>query len=289
MPGAKGHHKGVHMSWLIRVRLVASSVGAFLVLTLPLGGSVPSLAAGVPPLAKSSNVTVLGNVPTGPALGMNFKDHYAFITGPAGLTVLDIIAPAAPAKVAFFPLPHFENEDVDLCGNLLLITNDRESRDLGAILYVLSIASPTQPELLAALPLGLTGQGRGACHIANFVKPDCTQAWIDGGNLVEVVDLTIPSQPRSLGKFESVASRSDAFMVTHDTEADPKGMLWSVGGGGAAGYRLTADPLNPEFVASTSPDGINPSPFNDFILHNSQRNGNVLLITEEDYVDTDET
>jgi hypothetical protein len=277
------------MALVTRRRLFAPAIGALVAFSLQLSGASQSLAVAVPPLAKSSNVTVLGNVPTGPALGMNFKDHYAFITGPTGLTVLDIAAPATPTKVAFFPLPHFENEDVDLCGNVLLITNDRESRDLGAILYVFSIASPTQPALLAALPLGVTGQGRGSGHIANFVKPDCTQAWIDGGNLVEVVDLTVPSQPRSLGKFESVASRSDAFMVSHDTEADSTGMLWSVGGGGAAGYRLSNDPLNPQFVASTSPDGVNPSPFNDFILHNSKRNGNVLLITEEDYVDTDET
>jgi hypothetical protein len=99
----------------------------------------------------------------------------------------------------------------------------------------------------------------------------------------------VPSQPISLGKFESVASRSDAFTVSHDTEADATGLLWSVGGGGAAGFRLSNDPVTPQFVASTSPDGVNPSPFNDFILHNSKRNGNVLLITEEDYVDTDET
>jgi hypothetical protein len=277
------------MSRLRRLRLVASIIGASLIFALPFGSAGRSLAAGVPPLAKSDNVTVLGNVPTGPAFGMNFKGHYAFVTGPTGLTVLDIVNPAAPAIVAAFPLPHFENEDVDLCGDLLLIANDRESRDLGAILYVLSIAVPTRPTLLAALPLGLTGQGRGAGHIANFVKPDCSQAWIDGGNLVEVIDLTVPAQPRSLGKFESVASRSDAFTVTHDTEADGTGILWSVGGGGAAGYRLTNDALNPQLVASTSPDGINPSPFNDFILHNSQRNGNVLLITEEDYIDTDET
>ena len=31
---------------------------------------------------------------------------------------------------------------------------------------------------------------------------------------------------------------------------------------------------------------MNPSPYNDFILHNSQRRGNTLLITEEDYIDT---
>ncbi|MGI8617432.1 MAG: hypothetical protein ACR2L4_11760 [Actinomycetota bacterium] len=98
-----------------------------------------------------------------------------------------------------------------------------------------------------------------------------------------------PAAPRSLGKFESEASKSPNFRVSHDTERDSKGVLWSVGGGGAAGYQLTADPLAPRLVSSTGTAAVNPSPYNDFILHNSKRNGNTLLITEEDYVDIDET
>ena len=140
----------------------------------------------------------------------------------------------------------------------------------------------------AVLPLGLTGSGRGAGHIANFVKPDCSQAWVDGGDHVEVVDLTIPSAPRSLGKFESAASLSDAFNVSHDTELDSTGTVWSSAG---AAPRATSSPpirSRPSCSGTTGTAGRNPSPYNDFILHNSQRRGNTLLITEEDYIDTDE-
>jgi hypothetical protein len=178
---------------------------------------------------------------------------------------------------------------VDLCGNTLIVVNDRAEQDIGAVLYVVSIANPTAPALTAVLPLGLTGSGRGSGHIANFSKADCSQLWVDGGELVEVVDLRIPSAPRSLGKFESAASLSDDFKVTHDTELDSTKTLWSVGGGGAAGYKTTADPLKPKLLGTTGTAGRNPSPYNDFILHNSQRRGSTLLITEEDYIDTSET
>ena len=47
--------------------------------------------------------------------------------------------------VTFLPLPHFENEDVDLCGNTLIVVNDREARDLGSLMYVISIANPAAP------------------------------------------------------------------------------------------------------------------------------------------------
>jgi hypothetical protein len=240
-----------------------------------------------PPLAASSNVHTVGHVP-GTAAGMVFRDHYAYVSGWTGVTVLDIAQADSPRVVGELPLPHFENEDVDACGDTLIVVNDRAEFDLGSVMYVVNIANRTLPMVRAVLPLGISGgTGRGSGHIANFVKTDCTQAWVDGGDRVEVVDLTFPSAPRSLGKFESAASHSD-FNITHDTELDSTGTLWSVGGGGAAGYRLTANPLAPQLLGTTGAAGANPSPYNDFILHNSQRRGKTLLITEEDYIDTSE-
>jgi hypothetical protein len=274
--------------------------GGFLKLSLfaALTGLIALLAAAPagaqtlpaePPLSASSNVHVLGHIP-GSAAGMNFKGNYAFVSGWGGITVLDISTPDQPKAAGALPLPHFENEDVDLCGNVLLVVNDRVTRDLGAVMYVIDISDPTRPTLgpTGVLPLGLTGSGRGSGHIANFVKPDCSQAWVDGGDHVEVVDLTDPRAPHSLGKFASAAADSDAFRVSHDTELDNTGTVWNVGGGGAAAYKLTTSPLNPQLLATTGDAGRNPSPYNDFILHNSQRRGDTLLVTEEDYIDTDE-
>ncbi len=113
--------------------------------------------AGEPPLAASSNVRHVANLP-GSAAGMNFKDHYAYVSGWGGITVLDIAQADSPQLVGVLPLPHFENEDVDLCGNTLIVVNDRVASDLGSIMYVVSIANPTSPVVSAVLPLGLTGE-----------------------------------------------------------------------------------------------------------------------------------
>jgi hypothetical protein len=273
------HRRGITKPMM----LFAVAAVVALIAAMPAAAQVPA----EPPLATSSNVHVIGHVP-GSAAGMTFKDHYAFVSGWGGLTVLDIAKADSPKPVGALPLPHFENEDVDLCGNTLIVVNDRATRDLGSVLYVVSVANPTSPVVTAVLPLGLTGNGRGSGHIANFVKPDCSQLWVDGGDHVEVVDVSVQTAPRSLGKFESAAADSDAFRVSHDTELDSTGTVWNVGGGGAAGYKLTADPLAPQLLGTTGDAGRNPSPYNDFILHNSQRRGKTLLVTEEDYIDTDE-
>jgi hypothetical protein len=51
---------------------------------------------------------------------------------------------------------------------------------------------------------------------------------------------------------------------------------------------VTSNPRVPTLLGTTGTAGRNPSPYNDFILHNSQRRGDTLLLTEEDYIDTDE-
>ncbi len=198
-----------------------------------------------------------------------------------------------PLRSGLCRFPHFENEDVDACGDTLLVSNDRGTRDVGAILYVVDISDPATPSLLSETPIGWTGESgiRGGGHIANFVTDDCRWVWLDGGDKVDVVDLKDRAAPVHVGRFESAASLSDAFKVTHDTEKDSKGNLWSVGGGGAAGYKMTDDPLAPKLLGVTGSEAVNDDftaqegNLNDFILHNSQRRGKKLLVTEEDYID----
>ena len=84
----------------------------------------------------------------------------------------------------------------------------------------------------------------------------------------------------------------------HYWDFDTAGLGWHTGSGGAAGFDVS-DPTNPVLVTGTNDLG-RGKPINDFILHNSMRpnakafvkgaapslaNGNVLLVTEEDYAD----
>src|SRR3954463_2170920 len=125
---------------------------ALLAAALVTASALPAAAVTPePPLAASSNVHVLDHIP-GTAAGMNFKDHYAFVSGWTGVMVLDIANPAAPKIAGGLALPHFENEDVELCGNTLIVVNDREAKDIGSGMYVIGISPPPSPPRSAHLP-----------------------------------------------------------------------------------------------------------------------------------------
>ena len=70
----------------IKTSLLALAAVAAALVVAPAAGEGDSLE---PPLAASSNVHLLAHVP-GTAAGMNFKDHYAYVSGWSGITVLDI-------------------------------------------------------------------------------------------------------------------------------------------------------------------------------------------------------
>ena len=91
----------------------------------------------------SGNVSPLLTLPVGKPVGVRFRDNHMFVTGTDGLTVYDISDPALPKPVGALPLPHFENEDVEVCGDTVLITNDRESKDYGGVLNVIDVANPS--------------------------------------------------------------------------------------------------------------------------------------------------
>ena len=127
-----------------RRRRIGSLVSLLaLAAVIAVSSAMPAGGAAEPPLAASSNVHYLAHIP-GTAAGMNFTDHYAYVSGWGGITVLDIAKADSPQPVGLLPLPHFENEDVDLCGNTLIVVNDREVQDLGSVMYVVSIANPTR-------------------------------------------------------------------------------------------------------------------------------------------------
>ncbi|MBD0323643.1 MAG: hypothetical protein ICV72_09685 [Aldersonia sp.] len=78
----------------------------------------------IPGTAKSDNVTLLSTIPEPGVIGARFRNGVMYVTSTFGLTTWDVTTAATPKPLGRLPLPHFENEDVDLGGNILLLSTD---------------------------------------------------------------------------------------------------------------------------------------------------------------------
>lgn len=256
-------------------------------------------------LIASDNVELLTTLPNPGVIGARFRDGLMYTTGVAGVVIYDVgTDPANPALVGQLPLPHFENEDVDLGGDILLVSND--AAESTGILYVVSIADPANPEVISEVQMGGNPLLGGPGHTASCVL-DCAFALITDSGGYRVIDLRDPANPVTLGTRPSPAAGD--LGITHDIQVDADGMVWAVGYGGTAGYAIPDD-ADAYYAMVTGEDGGTPrlgdlvtdngdiagsqyathfgtqdTEYNDYIHHNSHRPGNsdLIYVTEEDY------
>lgn len=294
-------------------RVAAAILTAVAVLAPPgLSGARADLADPPDPTGflASDNIEVHSVFPQQAAVGARFRDNYMFLTSLSGLIVYDISDPLAPVPVGAHPLPHFQNEDVDLGSDILLISND--SAESYGVLYIFDISQPSAPKLIgqpyqmggnpagpvvdAADFLGVVPDQMNPGHTASCIL-DCTFAWVSDAGGMRVIDLTNPASPVTLGTFGTPAAGD--LGITHDVQTDENGIAWISGYGGVSGYAVPADyaqgvhaaaeagvaALNEYhkslLVADTDKSGESRygttfglddgSTYNDFILHNSQR------------------
>ena len=232
----------------------------------------------------SDNVSPVFALPGIHPIGARIQGRHMYVTSVEGVTILDISDPRRPVPVGALPLPHFENEDVDVGNGLLVITNDAEFSGAG-IVHVVDVRNPRQPKLLAsfdnnggasgelmsAVLLGFTrdmvrlftGQDlpipqavmdefkAGIGHTASCIH-DCDYLYLAGtGAGIEVLDLR---KVRETGEIRLVKFWRPEItgFATHDVQVDSKGLAWIVGGEGTAAYDVT-DPENPTLVTRTNP------------------------------------
>ena len=119
----------------------------------------PTAPAQQPPARKSDNVKWLESIAEPQVVSARFKGTKMFVSTLKGLAVYEVANPANPQRIGFLPLPHFENEDVDMSvgGNFVLISND-PSEGKG-ILYVIDVGNPASPSIKGTMDTGIADLG----------------------------------------------------------------------------------------------------------------------------------
>lgn len=286
----------------IRV-LFAVALLSGLVHTSPTSASTPVVADGL---------ELVMTIPEIGAVGGKVREirgrPYFVMTSLRGVSAYDVSAPELPVLVSHLPLPHIQNEDVDLTDDILLIAVDPAfSASAAGGLYVVDLSGLPGPMTFAHVnPLtgnrfrgtwtdpadGRTFQYTGG-HTVSCIRDDCSWAYATGpggsSSRLYAIDLRDPSEP--------VLARSWISDVgsTHDLQMDATGLAWMVGSRGFVALDTT-DPLNPVIVTRHDPGEVGYHhnswrPRADEWVPRSSgdddpalRPGEKLLITEENWL-----
>ena len=247
-----------------------------------------------------------------------------FVTsGLDSIRVFDVTDPADPELVGVLPNVLFENEAMN-CGErrtkngvirfaligvdlVQAAPEDIQHTNLGGgELIVVDVTDPTSPSILSRT------EGSTSTHtVACVDQRNCSYAYSAGNNESDphfsIFDLRKIRKPREVDRRPKKAGLQPFVSPTagHKWNFDAAGIGTHTGWGGASMWNLDR-PARPRLLTTTGAAGRGEDPrfegYNDFILHNayrpnakrfkpgakpSLRNGNILLITEEDYEQTD--
>ena len=293
--------------------------GLFFAALLGTGGSAG--AQGGTPLTNSPNVESIDREPGTLAISGVFSPTapYFYVSGLDQVTVFDVSNPKNPQRVGQLANAIFENEAMTLgerpekgkTRRFVLLGNDlyqasagpggiQRGRIGGGELIVVDVTDPTSPAIIGRTPSTGTGAATTSTHTVACMNPSCSIAYSAGDSgKFSVFDLSDLTKPRQVAELPSPAAAPNPVFTSgsgHHWSVDGASVAWHTGSGGTAAFDVR-DPSRPKALNGTDANGT-ASPYNDFIHHNSQRpnarafkpgkspsvaNGNVALVTEEDY------
>ena len=279
------------------------------------------LAGTSVPLVTSPNVRFVTNVPDTAAISGVFAKTapYFYVSSLDSITTYDVSDPLRPWIVGTLPIANFENEAVNygekkrsdgtierfvLVGADAVAASPTDPDHIGTSnkVLVVDVTDPAAPYVRSSVATTTN------THTISCVRAtDCRFAYTAGGRgKFSVIDLRNLDAPKELEVLTSPAAKpNDVFTrgAGHKWNFDNAGYGLHTGSGGVAVFDVK-DPANPVPVQGTNALGTDNRPegadsgWNNFIHHNADRpnaskfvagaapsvaNGNVVLVTEEDY------
>ncbi len=277
------------------------------------------------PLISSNNVSLASSNPSSAGIaGCFLKTKPLFVQSNLdSVRVYDVSKPTRPTLTGVLPSVQFENEAMN-CGErkyangevrrFALVGVDLYQASPGDIshvnvgggeLMIVDVTDPAAPRIAGRAP------GTTSTHTVSCVtQTNCTYAYSAGNNKqgrFSIFDLRDLDRPVEVDSDPSTPGVQGFKSPTagHEWDFDAAGIGTHTGFKGASMWS-TRNPRAPKLITTTGAAGQGTDPrypgWNDFILHNSQRpnarkfrngaapslaNGNILLVTEEDYEQTD--
>ncbi len=297
------------------LRAVLSSSGSAAVDTPNTSDNVTHLTT-VPGLPSAGGTAGISGcfLPTAP---------YFVTSGLESVQVFDVSSPRAPERVGVLDNAVFENEAMN-CGERRVDGKVQRFALIGVDLYqessddpdhynvgdneliLVNVTQPDNPRIMSRIPVS------SSTHTVTCIDVrQCRTVYTAGsGGRFSVIDLDDLQQPREIDFVADQPGTQGRVSPVigwagHSWDADAAGYGLHTGADGSAVFDL-GKPRRPRVLTTTgsfaTEDGEQNTGWNDFIHHNSWRphaeqfrpgaraslgNGNVLLVTEEDYEQTD--
>ncbi|MGH2969270.1 MAG: LVIVD repeat-containing protein [Solirubrobacteraceae bacterium] len=273
------------------------------------------------PLVTSPGVRLVDNFPETQGISGEFAKtgDFFYVSSLDSISVFDTSDPLHPKLTGTLPNLVFENEAMTygerkVDGELkrfVLVGNDlynvavdpaagpQRGRVGGGEVIVVDVTDETTPHVRARTPAAGAGTVTSSTHTVQCLTAACNFAYTAGDvGEFSIIDLRDLDNPVQIATAKSPASAPNAIFTRgsgHYWDFDAAGVGWHTGSGGSVAFDVS-DPLAPKALNATNEQGT-ATPWNDFIHHNSMRpnagrfragspsvrNGNVLLVTEEDY------
>lgn len=264
------------------------------------------------PIVSTPNIRHVANFPDTAAISGCFGKTapYFYVSSLDSVNVFDVSDPLKPKLTGVLDNLVFENEAIN-CGEkredgqtrrFVLVGIDLTQgsssdpthvRPVGFNeLMVVDVTDPSRPFIRSR-----TETSTSTHTVACVRDTACEYAYTAGGDgKVSIVDLRDLDAPKELKTFTSPVTGWGG----HKWDFDEAGYGFHTAAGGSAIFDVR-DPADPRLVTTTGEAGT-AAGWNDFIHHNAARphaerfrpdaapevgNGNVLLVTEEDYENTD--
>jgi hypothetical protein len=269
------------------------------------------------PVLSTPNIRLVGNFPETAAISGVFAKSapFFYVSSTGTISVFDVSDPVRPRLTGTLPNLVFENEamnygekKIDGVVNRFVLVgadlvqyspSDPTSVARSNEVILVDVTDPAAPRVRSRVKTSTN------THTVSCIdETDCRYAYTAGRNgKFSIVDLSDLDNPRELKVVSSPAGDPNPVFTSgagHKWNFDDAGYGVHTGSGGSAVFDVS-DPTNPRLAATTDANGVS-SPWNDFIHHNSARpnaaafdasaapslaKGNVLLVTEEDYENTD--
>ena len=247
-------------------------------------GLSQAAAAGL----SSDNVEYVTTIPIdSPGVSAKVRNHLdtplLFASGIKGISIYDISDPAAPTPVGFQPLPHSQNEDVQVSegGDRVVIAADGGLPVPNPVtegLHVIDTSDPENPQWAA----WLRADEGGSNHTAACADADCDWIYGSSGGIFEVVEEDGETGIVEVGEWFPVAEQIDEDDKDHEPLTGSHALNRSVHPDPATGEPVevlisdstprlmmdVSDPEHPQLLTSSLGEDLSKD---GLLQHNNQR------------------